>query len=92
MRRPIGDHGVGERAEMAERGENFFALGLERIDAQVERRPARHRGRFGDAIIAEHGRQRRIQPFGIIAGNVRRRGIERPRGERGSLGFTQRFR
>ena len=92
MRRPIGDHGVGCGAEMLERGQHLFALGLQRVDAQIERRAARHRGRLRHAVVAEHGCQRRIQPFRIVAGDVRRRAVEGARGERRSLGLAQRLR
>ena len=53
-----------------------LALAFERVDPQVERRAARQRGAFGGALIAEHARERRIEPFGIVAGDPRRRAGE----------------
>ena len=70
------------RAEMPERGQHLFALGLQRVDAQIERRAARHRGGFRHTVVAEHRGQRRIQPFRIVAGNVRRRAVKGARCER----------
>ena len=92
MRRPIGDHGVGLAPRCGERGQHLLALGFQGVDAQIERRPARHRGRLGDAVIAEHLRQIAIEPFRIIAGDVRRRIVERSRGQRGALALAQRLR
>ena len=54
MRRPTGDHGVGLAPRCASEAEHLVALGLQRIDAQIERRAARHRGGLGHAIVAEH--------------------------------------
>ncbi len=73
MRRPIGDHGVGCAPRWASDGSIFSRVGLQRVDAQIERRPARHRGRLRDAVVAEHLRQMAVEPFRIIAGDVRRR-------------------
>ena len=92
MRRPIGDHGVGVRAEMRQPRQHLFAIGLQRVDAQIERRAARHRGRLGHAVVAEHLCQRRVQPFRIIAGDVRRRIVEGARGQRRAFGLAQRLR
>ncbi len=91
MRRPSGDHGVSAGAEMVERGEHLLPLGLQGVDAQVERRPARHRGRFRRAILAEHLRQIGIEPIRIVAGDRRRRILCGARGERGTLGIGQWF-
>ena len=92
MRRPIADHGVGVRAEMRQPRQNLFAIGLQRVDAQIQRRAARHRGCFGHPVVAEHFCQMRVQPFRIIAGNVRRCIVERARGQRRALGPAQRLR
>ena len=74
---------------MFELGQDLFALGLERIDAQIERRPARKRGAFGGAVVAERTRELRIEPFGIIAADMRRRFREAVAGECRPLGFRQ---
>ncbi len=79
------------RAEMGERGQHLFALGFQGVDAQVERRPARHCGCLRDAVIAEHLRQISIEPFRVIAGDVRGSILRRTRGERGALALAQRF-
>ena len=92
MRRPIGDHGVGCAPRCVSERQHLFALGLQRVDAQIERRAARHRGGLGHAVVAEHLRQMRVQPFRIIAGDVRRRVVERARGQRRALGPAQRLR
>ena len=67
--------------QMRELRQHLFALGLERIDAQVERRAARERGALGGAVFAEDARKMRIEPVGIIAENMRRRACEPVAGE-----------
>ena len=71
MRSPIGDHGVGVVPRCASRCQHLLALCLQRVDAQIERRAARHRGRLRDAVVAEHLRQIAVEPFRIIAGDMR---------------------
>ena len=87
-RRPRRRPGV----QMRQRGQHLLGLGLQRVDAQVERRAARHRGRL------RHPRRRRtprpssaIEPFRIVAGHRRRRVGERARGQRGPLGLGERL-
>lgn len=67
MRRPSGDHGVGLAPRWASRGE-AFPVGLQRVDAQIERRPARRRQH--DTVIAEYFCKVRIEPLRIIADDV----------------------
>ena len=79
-------------AEMGQRGQHLLAFGLQGVDAQIERRPARHRGRLGDAVVAEHLRQIAVEPFRIIAGDMRRRLGQRPRCQRRPFAVGQRLR
>ena len=58
------------RRDASARPSHLLALGLQRVDAQIERRAARHGGRLRHAIFAEHGRKMRIEPFRIIAGDM----------------------
>ena len=77
---------------MGERGEHLLTLGLQGVDAQIERGAARHRGGLRHAVVAEHLRQIGIEPFGVIAGDMGRRILERARTQRGALGVGQRRR
>ena len=77
---------------MRQRRQHLFALGFQRIDAQIERRPARHRGRLGDAVIAEYLREIGIEPFRVIARNRRGSLRQRPLAERATLVRRQRLR
>ncbi len=63
---------------MGERGRDPLALGLERVDAQIERRAAGERGALRRALGAEHAGKVRIEPFRIVAGDPGRRARERP--------------
>jgi hypothetical protein len=69
--------------------QNFFAGCLQRVDAQIKRRPARHGGCLRHALVAEYLCQVSVEPFRIVAGNMRRRVLDRPRRERGALGLAQ---
>jgi len=63
-----------------------------RYQAEVERRATRHRGRLGDAVVAEHLSQIWIEPFRVVAGDMRRGLLQRALRERGALALAQRFR
>jgi hypothetical protein len=58
-------------AEMGQRRQHLLAVGFQGVDAQVERRPARHRGRLRHPLVAEGLRQMAVEPFRIVAGDVR---------------------
>ena len=73
MRSPSGDHRVGSTFKMRELRQHLLALGLERVDAHVERRAARQRRALGAALVAKDPREMRIEPFRIFALHVRRR-------------------
>ena len=85
-RRPSRRLGV----EMRELGRNLFALRLERIDAQVERRPARKRRAFRRVMLAEDSEKIRIEPLGIVPQNMRRCAAERIARQSRAFGFRQR--
>ena len=87
-RRPAG----GRRAQVRERFQHLLAIGLERIDPQVERRAAGERRAFGCALLAEHGGEMGVEPFRIVAGDPGRRAIEGGGFERGALGRLERGR
>ncbi len=87
-RRPRRRHG----AEMRESTQHLLALGLQGIDAQIERRAACHRRRLGDAVIAKDLRQISIEPFRVIAGDMRRRVFKRSRCQCRTLALRQRLR
>src|SRR5262245_29114271 len=74
---------------MPERLGGVLAAALERVDAQVERRPACERRAFGDAIVTERAREMRIEPFRIVAGNPGRRAIKARRCKPRTLRLTQ---
>ena len=76
MRRPDGDQRVGSAARCGERVGSLVARGLERVDAQIERRAARERRALRGPLVAEHARKMRIEPFRIVAGDMRRRAVE----------------
>ena len=79
-------------AEMGQRRQHLLAVGLQGVDAQIERRAARHRGRLRHPVIAEHLRQIGIEPFRIVAGDVRGRVVQGSRGQRRAFGLGQRLR
>jgi hypothetical protein len=64
-------------AEMGERGRNPLAVGLERIDAQVERRTTCERRALGCPLHAEDVGKMRIEPLRIVARDPRRGAGER---------------
>ena len=84
-RRPSRRLGV----KMRNHRQHLITLELERIDAHVERRPARQRGTLGAAFILEDARQVRIEPVRIIAQNGRRRTREPVARQRRSLRLGQ---
>ena len=77
---------------MRELGQHVLARAGKRIDPQIERRAARQRCAFGRPLVAEDARQIRIEPFRIIALDMRRRVDERIADERRTLRFRQRRR
>ena len=79
------------RAEMPQRGQHLLAFGLQRIDAQVERRAARHRRGFRRTVIAEDLCKMGIEPFRIIPGDMRGRIRDAARGQRRAFGVGKRF-
>jgi hypothetical protein len=76
--------------KMRELGQRVFAGAGKRIDPQVERRAARQRHAFGSTFVAENPRQIRIEPFRIVAHDVRRRVAECSADERRPFRFGQR--
>src|SRR2546426_1538714 len=62
---------------MRERGDRLVAVGLERVDAQIERRPGGKRRPLLGALLAEGGGEMGIEPFRVIAKNVGRSAVER---------------
>ena len=73
-------------------GHRVLARADKRIDAQIERRPARQAFAFGRSFVAKNPRQIGIEPFRIIALNMRRRAGETAALECGPLCFAQRRR
>ena len=86
-RRPPGRLDV----EVRELRYQLLAVGLERIDPQIERRAACQRRALGAAFVAERAGKIRIEPFGIFALDVRRRVGKRCGPERRFLLFGQRL-
>ena len=78
--------------EIGQRRRGVIAAGLQRVDAQIDRRARRQRGPLLRALLAEDARKMRIEPFRIIARNVRRRAGQRGVFQRGTLGLRQRLR
>ncbi len=76
----------GLRRVMCQLIENLVAVGLERIDPQVEGRAVGKCRAFRHAVVAENTGERQVEPFGKIAGDMGRRIIERTRCQRGVLG------
>src|SRR5271166_6442976 len=64
-RRPARWHGI----EVRQRDERGFAVRLERIDAQIERRAGSQRRTLGGAILTECAGEMRIEPLRIVAGD-----------------------
>ena len=79
----------GLRRKIGERGGGLVAVGLERIDAQIERSAARQRRAFGGALFAEHLGEIRVEPFRIVAGDPRRGICQIGGGEPRPLAFAQ---
>ena len=92
MRRPQGDQRVGSGARSASIAAACVALALERVDAQVERRARGERGALLRALVAEGAGEGGIEPFRIIAGDMRRRGGEIAGREPRALVLAQRLR
>ncbi len=87
-RTPSGENGVGMGANRAKCLQHLLAVGLERVDPQIDRRPARQRFRFLRGSLAERSPQRGLEPIGKIpeyrgrriGGQLpRQAGIARPR-------------
>ena len=60
------------RLQVGQHAGRFVAVGLQRVDAQVERRARGKRRALLRARIAEGAREMRLEPFRIIAGDMRR--------------------
>ena len=92
MRRPIGDHGVGCAPRCDSRGRTFSRLAF----SVLTRRSSGARLAIAVASATRSSPntfcQMRVQPFRIIAGNVRRCIVEGARGQRRALGLAQRLR
>ena len=58
-----GDSGVGVGAEPLQRLQHLVAVGLQRVDAQIDRRAPRQRRAFLACALAERPRERRRQPI-----------------------------
>ena len=67
MRSPAGDQRVGSACRCASFGRMSSRSVDERVDAKIERRPARQRRAFGRTFLAERSRQMRVEPFRIVA-------------------------
>ena len=78
------------RREIGERAGGLVAVALERVDAQIERRAARERRALLRPLVAEHAGEMRIEPFRIVAGDMRRRARRGSRVEPRPLGVGQR--
>ena len=68
------------------------AVAFERIDAQIDRRPAGEGHSFRGALFAEHFCKPRVEPFRIVAAHMRRRVFEACRGQRLSFRGIERGR
>ncbi len=86
-RRPA--RGLG--AQVRQHGGGLVALSLQRIDAQVERRARGQRRALLRARVSEGARQMRVEPFRIIAGDMRRRAVRSAGIETSALVFAQRL-
>ena len=80
------------RVEMGERRGGGGAIALERVDAQVDRRPAGERRALRGAVLAEHGGELGIEPFRVVAAHMGGRLAQARRAERLDLHFGRRRR
>jgi hypothetical protein len=72
-RRPHGEYGVGERldAGLVQLGLGLVAVGLEHVDAQVQRRAGGHgRHELPEALVVEVVLQRAGQPVGHVVAQL----------------------
>ena len=90
MRSPFGAQRERLHVEVAHQRDRFVARAFERVDAQIERRARGERRALLDARFSEHAKKMRIEPFRIIARDMRRRAGEIGSLERGTLGLRQR--
>ena len=77
------------RVEMTDGFECFQADDLQRIDTEIDRRAPCQRCPLFRPRLPENAGQMRFEPFGIIAGDMRRCAVERARCERVALGIRQ---
>ena len=77
---------------MGERRERLVAIGLQRVDAQVDRRAIGERPALLDRLVAETLGEGRRQPFGIVAAHMRGRAGEIARSQPLALGLAERRR
>ena len=73
MRKPQGDQRVGSGVEIGEHRRPPCRARLERVDAQVERRARGERRALLRPLVAEGAAKCGVEPFRIIAGDMRRR-------------------
>ena len=73
---PSGDQRAGCALQFGERSRGLLALGLQRVDAQIERRARGERRALLGPLVAERRGELRVEPFGIIASDMRRRAVE----------------
>ena len=72
-RTPTGDSGVGFGGKPRQRLQHLLAVGLEGVDAQVDRGSAGQRRALLGRSRAEGARERRLQPVREVAAHRRRR-------------------
>ena len=58
--------------EVGKRGERLLARALEKVDAQIKRRPLRQRPALVGGLVAEARLELARQPFGIVSRDMRR--------------------
>ena len=73
MRKPSGDQRRRLRRAGAPARPHLVALALQRIDPQIERRARGESCSLLRTLVAEDARELRVEPFGIVAGDMRRR-------------------
>ena len=76
---------------MRQRGQRLVAVGLEQIDAQIDRRAARERFARRSGFVAEALFEGAGQPFREIAAHPDGRLGQIRASERGAFGFRQRL-
>ena len=80
---------AGNGAEFFECSQQFRAIGLERVGPEIDRRPACKCGTLLRCAVAKGAYERRRQPFGKVAGNMRRQSNRQWSAERSAFGVGQ---